>query len=185
MVVVCDKTGGGASSDAPIGPIHRQLLPVQYSTYLDTYFDLKYFPLSSHSLQFSHGLTSGCYGPSLCTWKLVSALSRMGVSRIHCMSRRDSRHDSLASASHISSTTATSTLPGTHLLIMSEPLYPNKPWEKFEGISDPARMTLWCCLHCHESPGSQEDGRLRRCSHCFSAFYCSRECQKADWTRHK
>lgn len=109
MVVVCDKTGGGASSDAPIGPIHRQLLPVQYSTYLDTYFDLKYFPLSSHSLQFSHGLTSGCYGPSLCTWKLVSALSRMGVSRIHCMSRRDSRHDSLASASHISSTTATST----------------------------------------------------------------------------
>lgn len=36
-----------------------------------------------------------------------------------------------------------------------------------------------CCSHCHERCDVQ------RCAGCNVALYCGRECQKADWSRHK
>lgn len=36
-----------------------------------------------------------------------------------------------------------------------------------------------CCLLC------MKKGKLKKCSACQSAWYCSRECQKSDWLRHK
>ena len=41
---------------------------------------------------------------------------------------------------------------------------------------------MFRCLLC------QKEGRsppLRKCSQCEIAYYCSKECQKAHWPRHK
>ena len=35
------------------------------------------------------------------------------------------------------------------------------------------------CFFCHKQ------GQLKKCTRCFTAKYCNRECQKSDWKRHK
>lgn len=40
------------------------------------------------------------------------------------------------------------------------------------------------CINCQVLE-SEKDEPLKRCAHCPTAFYCSRECQKADWKIHK
>lgn len=35
------------------------------------------------------------------------------------------------------------------------------------------------CLHCHT------EGKMKRCSGCLLAKYCSKECQKAHWKEHR
>jgi len=39
------------------------------------------------------------------------------------------------------------------------------------------------CAKCHKYGG--KDGKLKKCSGCNAIFYCSPECQKLDWKRHK
>mmetsp|Transcript_22582 Transcript_22582/g.56480 ORF Transcript_22582/g.56480 Transcript_22582/m.56480 type:complete len:338 (-) Transcript_22582:120-1133(-) len=39
------------------------------------------------------------------------------------------------------------------------------------------------CRGCHKEGAPGE--KLSRCAQCQSAYYCSRECQKGDWKRHK
>jgi hypothetical protein len=36
-----------------------------------------------------------------------------------------------------------------------------------------------CCAHC------KAVGKLKKCAKCSNAFYCNKECQRADWKRHK
>lgn len=40
------------------------------------------------------------------------------------------------------------------------------------------------CENCG-SFGNDEDGKLKKCSGCFSVFYCSEECNKSNWKTHK
>lgn len=39
------------------------------------------------------------------------------------------------------------------------------------------------CSHCGKKPAAQ--AKLSRCAACHTAPYCSRQCQKANWSRHK
>eukprot|EP01118_Nematostelium_gracile_P010886 TRINITY_DN3816_c0_g1_i4.p1 TRINITY_DN3816_c0_g1~~TRINITY_DN3816_c0_g1_i4.p1 ORF type:complete len:832 (+),score=244.16 TRINITY_DN3816_c0_g1_i4:46-2541(+) len=38
------------------------------------------------------------------------------------------------------------------------------------------------CAHCGKS---EDEVKLKKCSVCLKVYYCSRECQKADWSSHK
>lgn len=50
----------------------------------------------------------------------------------------------------------------------------------------PVRGQLKFCRNCNKSEPTQEFQRsLKQCSRCKQAFYCSRECQVADWKDHK
>jgi tetratricopeptide (TPR) repeat protein len=40
------------------------------------------------------------------------------------------------------------------------------------------------CLFCKRNTGSANE-RFSKCSKCQNAYYCSRECQRGDWPRHK
>ena len=51
----------------------------------------------------------------------------------------------------------------------------NRPIERSIGVKDKV-----CCAVCNKIPQN-----LKRCSRCRSVSYCSVECQRADWTRHK
>jgi hypothetical protein len=39
------------------------------------------------------------------------------------------------------------------------------------------------CENCESYGG--EDSKLLTCSGCLTTFYCSKECQKIDWKKHK
>ncbi|KAJ7706398.1 hypothetical protein B0H17DRAFT_1037028 [Mycena rosella] len=41
------------------------------------------------------------------------------------------------------------------------------------------------CAHCHRDPLDPPELKLKRCSRCKLIRYCSVECQKADYQRHK
>ena len=46
--------------------------------------------------------------------------------------------------------------------------------------------TPQCCYICKKlGSGPNEDKPLKSCSQCHNIFYCSQECQKQDWKRHK
>lgn len=56
--------------------------------------------------------------------------------------------------------------------------------EKHKEVKDMPKMSS--CYNEQCSRGRRvERSKLNRCSRCSQAFYCSRECQVADWPRHK
>ena len=61
-----------------------------------------------------------------------------------------------------------------------------KAEEKVEGLlaefEDRLGDPLLQCRRCKKCALGK---KLMRCSRCQSSFYCSRECQRKDWTRHK
>lgn len=54
----------------------------------------------------------------------------------------------------------------------------------FPGASSRLENLVNSCLACNKSR-EDNDGKLSTCSGCKQAHYCSRECQKADWSKHK
>lgn len=43
-----------------------------------------------------------------------------------------------------------------------------------------------CCAKCNKyRPISSKDSTLKKCSKCMKIYYCSTDCQRADWKRHK
>mmetsp|Transcript_5810 Transcript_5810/g.8719 ORF Transcript_5810/g.8719 Transcript_5810/m.8719 type:complete len:406 (+) Transcript_5810:58-1275(+) len=42
-----------------------------------------------------------------------------------------------------------------------------------------------CCVNCGISEDTSTKGKLMQCSRCKLAYYCSKECQRADWKKHK
>ena len=50
---------------------------------------------------------------------------------------------------------------------------------KLEGVIFSRETKKTCCYNC------QSTEKLRRCSGCLNISYCSKECSKADWSRHK
>jgi len=41
----------------------------------------------------------------------------------------------------------------------------------------------WTCFHCNQAASGKK--KLLKCAGCEAITYCSKECQKEDWTRHK
>ncbi len=41
------------------------------------------------------------------------------------------------------------------------------------------------CKPCGLVPGKHDEWRLRRCGGCYKTLFCSKECQKASWSKHK
>ena len=57
--------------------------------------------------------------------------------------------------------------------------------EKDEEVKSFKKMG-WCCNKTRSLPGKRvERGKMLCCARCGEANYCSIECQKADWKRHK
>ncbi|KDR68108.1 hypothetical protein GALMADRAFT_283213 [Galerina marginata CBS 339.88] len=64
---------------------------------------------------------------------------------------------------------------------------PNSPTFQFEavcwGLGNLPPSKLFFCFTCDKTP--EGDKEYQRCAKCKSITYCSRECQKRDWPRHK
>jgi hypothetical protein len=57
--------------------------------------------------------------------------------------------------------------------------------EKYKEVKSTPKMSFCYNEHCSLPGGRVERSKANPCSRCRSAFYCSRECQVADWKRHK
>jgi len=57
--------------------------------------------------------------------------------------------------------------------------------EKYKEVKSTTKMSLCYNEHCCLPDRKVERSKANPCSRCRSAFYCSRECQVADWKRHK
>ena len=53
--------------------------------------------------------------------------------------------------------------------------------EAMDSTEFEARLVSGRCSYCSVNP----DVALSSCARCQFVFYCSRECQKADWVKHK
>ena len=59
--------------------------------------------------------------------------------------------------------------------------------ENFEDLQEPlltAPKYYWGCCQVCKRAGTKENP-LKKCARCNCLFYCSKECQKADWKDHK
>jgi hypothetical protein len=56
--------------------------------------------------------------------------------------------------------------------------------EDFDHTTSAFKQGLLCFV-CSRSTNKIDGSRLFACSKCKSIFYCSKECQVADWPRHK
>eukprot|EP00984_Skeletonema_dohrnii_P008587 scaffold3171_cov84-Skeletonema_dohrnii-CCMP3373.AAC.1 len=57
--------------------------------------------------------------------------------------------------------------------------------DKYEQVNSITKMGICYNLHCNFPDRMVERSRTMYCSRCRGATYCSRECQKADWSEHK
>ncbi|KDR68109.1 hypothetical protein GALMADRAFT_283214 [Galerina marginata CBS 339.88] len=71
---------------------------------------------------------------------------------------------------------------------MNVNLDPNSPTFQSAAVSwalgrkpPPGKISM--CFTCDKTP--EGDKEYRRCAKCRTVAYCSRECQKKDWSRHK
>ena len=57
--------------------------------------------------------------------------------------------------------------------------------EKCQEVKDITKMGYCWSPHCKFPNRMMERNKTKYCSRCRNAVYCSRECQEADWSRHK
>ena len=57
--------------------------------------------------------------------------------------------------------------------------------KKYKEVKPTAKMSRCYNEKCSQPDGKVERSEVKPCARCRSAFYCSRECQKADWPRHR
>ena len=57
--------------------------------------------------------------------------------------------------------------------------------EKYEEVKDMTKMGICCNPQCQIPYNLVERSKTKCCSRCRCVTYCSRECQEADWSRHK
>ena len=58
--------------------------------------------------------------------------------------------------------------------------------EKYQEVKSITKMGFCYNRRCSSTPGRRvERSKAKYCSRCRCATYCSRECQEADWTKHK
>ncbi len=57
--------------------------------------------------------------------------------------------------------------------------------EKYEEVKNITKMGICCNPQCNISGGRVERSKTMYCDGCLRVTYCSRECQKADWSWHK
>ena len=57
--------------------------------------------------------------------------------------------------------------------------------EKYQQVKNLTKMGRCCNDNCPLPDRTTERGKMMTCSQCRAIHYCSRECQKSDWKKHK
>ena len=107
---------------------------------------------------------------------------------------RDDSEQTLAQAGHRKEVVLTNNLVGVLAILIKLDMLGNDeiPEDELDQVVEEGQIRCCCCQEQQPSTGN----RFKQCSTCadkdkarkiphFSGFYCSAECQRTDWSRHK